>query len=72
VNKVHGTVHNFGTMLETEKPGAIHFSGHGVTKEEIQAENEKQKHQTLMSDVEISKIYEKGDALVFENQFCEG
>jgi hypothetical protein len=38
VHKVHGTADNFHKCLDSERPGAIHFSGHGVT-----AENEKWK-----------------------------
>ena len=67
VNKVHATVFNFREMLEIERQGAIHFSGHGVTRDEIRETNVKFKPATLMSNVAIEEIYQKGDALVFEN-----
>jgi hypothetical protein len=33
VHKVHGTFFNLRETLEKQRPGAIHFSGHGLTKE---------------------------------------
>jgi hypothetical protein len=39
VHKVHGTQFNFSEVLEKQRPGAIHFSGHGVTAEQIRKQN---------------------------------
>ena len=35
VHMVHGTFFNLRETLEKQRPGAIHFSGHGLTKEQI-------------------------------------
>jgi hypothetical protein len=35
MHKVHGTYVNFSEVLERQRPGAIHFSGHGVSAEKI-------------------------------------
>jgi hypothetical protein len=40
LHKVHGTVENLRKVLDQERPGIIHFSGHGVTAEQIKKENE--------------------------------
>jgi len=39
VTKLHGTPSNFQKCLTDDRPGAIHFSGHGVTADEIKKEN---------------------------------
>ena len=72
LHKVHGTPEKFAEMLEKQRPGAIHFSGHGVTAEQIRKENIKFKAFTLMSDSTIEEIFQKGDALVLENSQCKG
>ena len=35
VHKVHGTPENLRQTLHKQRPGAIHFSGHGETAENI-------------------------------------
>ena len=57
LHKVHGTPEKFAEMLEKQRPGAIHFSGHGVTAEQIRKENYKFKAFTLMSDSTIEEIF---------------
>jgi len=37
MHKVHATLFNLQFILEHQRPGAIHFSGHGVTAEIIKA-----------------------------------
>jgi hypothetical protein len=64
VHKVHATHINFeNKVLEEIRPGAIHFSGHGVTAQEIRTENIKMQ----MEEDEVERIFKKGDALVMEN-----
>jgi hypothetical protein len=53
-------------------PGALHFSGHGVTKDDVKAELLAVKKFTMMSDDEIEQTYQKGDALVIEDNNCMG
>jgi hypothetical protein len=67
VHKVHATHVNFECkVLEEIRPGAIHFSGHGMTADEIKEENIK----LQMEESEINRIFKKGDAIVMENQSC--
>ena len=57
MHKVHGTFENFREVLERERPGAIHFSGHGLSAEEIRQQNRDHQAITLMTDAQIETIY---------------
>lgn len=70
VHKVHGTFANLQDILERQRPGAIHFSGHGVTKEEIREESLKMQDFTLKTKKQIEDDFEKGDAIVLEDDNC--
>jgi hypothetical protein len=70
VHKIHGTFENLCDILERQRPGAIHFSGHGVTREMIRDENYKQQEFTLKTKDQINEEFEKGDALVMEDEEC--
>ena len=50
LHKVLGTVYNLREVLEKNRPGAIHFSGHGMTAEEIKREHLSHQGATLMTD----------------------
>jgi len=50
VHKTRGTFENLWNLLDREKPGAIHFSGHGLTAAEIKKENEAHQPFTCLSD----------------------
>jgi len=65
---VHGTVENFREVLERERPGAIHFSGHGLSADQIRQQN----RDNNMSEEEIETIYQKGDAIIMEDKLCLG
>jgi len=65
---VHGTVENFREVLERERPGAIHFSGHGLSADQIRQQN----RDNNMSEEEIEAIYQKGDAIIMEDKLCLG
>jgi hypothetical protein len=65
---VHGTVENFREVLERERPGAIHFSGHGLSADQIRQQN----RDNNMSEEEIQTIYQKGDAIIMEDKLCLG
>ena len=60
LHKIHGTLdltqktNNLNLQLEKLKPGALHFSGHGVTAEEIEADNRKFMRNTMMSEEQIA------------------
>ena len=56
-------------MLEL-RPGALHFSGHGVLAEDIKKELISIKDTIIMSEEEIEEIYNKGDALIVEDGNC--
>ena len=66
--QVHGTVKNFREVLERERPGAIHFSGHGLSADQIRQQN----RDNNMSEEEIETIYQKGDAIIMEDKLCLG
>ena len=65
---MHGTVKNFREVLERERPGAIHFSGHGLSADQIRQQN----RDNNMSEEEIQTIYQKGDAIIMEDKLCLG
>ena len=65
---MHGTVENFREVLERERPGAIHFSGHGLSADQIRQQN----RDNNMSEEEIETIYQKGDAIIMEDKLCLG
>lgn len=65
---MHGTVENFREVLERERPGAIHFSGHGLSADQIRQQN----RDNNMSEEEIQTIYQKGDAIIMEDKLCLG
>ena len=67
VHKVHGTQYNFDTVLDKQRPGAIHFSGHGLTAAQIRQQNRDHSGVTFLSQEAIDKIYQRGPALVLED-----
>ena len=72
MHKIHGTEFNLRRIFIDQRPGAIHFSGHGITAEEIRAENVRMKSFTAQSDESIDEVYNRGHALVMENNRCLG
>ena len=57
VIKMHGTTFNFDKLLAQDLPGAIHFSGHGLTADEIKKDNVNNQGFTMMTDEDIEEIY---------------
>jgi hypothetical protein len=51
-------------------PGAIHFSGHGLTAGEIKKDNQNNQGFTMMTDEDIEEVFKKGDAIVMEDDRC--
>jgi hypothetical protein len=68
---VNATLQNLTHFFKSHRPGAIHFSGHAVSAEDIRKENKSLQPLTDQSDTEIEQIYLQGDALVLENEKCE-
>ena len=64
--KIHGTIDNFTSNLSKNKIGGIHFSGHGVEKEDIRKEMQRLDPKMLFGKEKIQEVYEKGSALVME------
>jgi len=64
VNKIHGTRANITNMLTQNRPGALHFSGHVLSKDEIKKRNVESE---AFTNEEIAEIYKRGHALVLED-----
>jgi len=55
VQKIHATKDTIGRVFRNDKPGAIHFSGHGITNEEYCDVLEKKKAELNLDDEFIAE-----------------